>query len=198
MTFEGREQAPKLAIGVATGTDLDAIRRVIREAWLVTYPNDEAGVTREDIEDRLQANQTEEKRKRALELIEDPPPGLHTLIARSGSELVAVCRIVNMAETPRGKQTGEKFNAIEMFYILPEHQRQGIGTKLWEEAKKYIDMNQETELMVAVYNENARAFYRSLGFEDTGIDLTDERFRLKSGAIIPQTKMIRPADKIQS
>jgi ribosomal protein S18 acetylase RimI-like enzyme len=76
-----------------------------------------------------------------------------------------------------------------MIYVLPEYQGKGIGKLLWNELSKYLDINKETFVEVATYNENAIKFYEKLGFVDTNKRFTDERFRMRSGGIIPQMEM---------
>jgi ribosomal protein S18 acetylase RimI-like enzyme len=46
---------------------------------------------------------------------------------------------------------------------------------------------------LAVYNDRAKAFYKKLGFVDTGKRFIDERFRNKSGSIAPQMEMVLKA-----
>jgi ribosomal protein S18 acetylase RimI-like enzyme len=70
-----------------------------------------------------------------------------------------------------------------------------VGTAIWHEAAKFIDPTKDTFLEVADYNENAINFYKKLGFEDTGKRITDERFRMKSGSIIPEMEMVLKAKR---
>jgi ribosomal protein S18 acetylase RimI-like enzyme len=46
---------------------------------------------------------------------------------------------------------------------------------------------------VATYNANAIRFYEGLGFVDTGKRMSDPKFTMKSGAIIPEMEMRREA-----
>ena len=50
---------------------------------------------------------------------------------------------------------------------------------------------------MATYNQKAIDFYKKLGFEETGKNFSQERFRMKSGSIIPETELcIERNDKL--
>jgi hypothetical protein len=48
----------------------------------------------------------------------------------------------------------------------------------------------ESTVEVATYNSNAIAFYKKLGFIETGRRFTNEKTRMKSGSIIPEMEMV--------
>ena len=83
----------------------------------------------------------------------------------------------------------EEKNQLQMIYVLPEYQGKGIGKLLWNEVKKYLDKTKETYVELVTYNENAIKFYQKLGVVDTGKRFLEERFRMKSGNILPQMEM---------
>jgi len=170
----------KITISIATPQDAEGVDKVFYKTWLVTYPNEEAGITVDDIEDRFKDRLTEEGVKKASEKIANPPEGSTTFIAKEGDMIVGVCRII----------VSEQENRIGAIYVLPEHQGKGIGKKLWEQAQKFFDFKKDTFVSVVSYNTNAIDFYKRLGFEDTGKRWNDEKFKMKSGAIFPEMEMI--------
>lgn len=66
------------------------------------------------------------------------------------------------------------------------------------EAQQYLDPAKNIIVQVATYNTNAIAFYERFGFVDTGKRWSDERFRMKSGAVIPELEMLRKAEPASS
>jgi len=173
------KEKPPIEIDDATPADARNIQNVFYKAWLRTYPNEEAGVTVDDIEDRFKDSFSEERIQRLQNRIHWSPPNERFLVARVAGKAVAACRVIR----------NEDKNDLQAIYILPEYQGQGIGRQLWNEGKTFFDDTKDTFVEVAAYNQNAIDFYTKLGFEDTGKRFVDEKFRLKSGATIPQMEM---------
>lgn len=169
----------KILIQIARSEDAEGINDVHHEAWLKAYPNPEKGISLEDIEARF-ADKSEERLARRRASLEHPEEGMTTLVARKGSKITGVCRVAQK----------EDRNQLQMIYVHPDYQHQGIGKQLWEMARKYIDASKDTYVEVVDYNTPAIDFYKKLGFVDTGRREQDERFRLKSGAIFTEMEMV--------
>ena len=154
--------------------DREAIQKILDAAWLETYPNKEAGISKEDIEDFISR-----PRKRSgnnPEVISSK-----TLIAEIDGKVVGFAR-----GTIRKNE-----NKLQAIYIDPQFQRLRIGNGLWKQlTTAFYDQEKDIIVDVAPYNIQAINAYKKWGFEETGEDVTEERFRLKSGAIIPQTRLI--------
>lgn len=175
------ESGPQeVEISPAKPEDARALQEVFYQTWLATYPNEEEGITEEDVEDRYKDRNSEEKTKEREKRIQDLPSTTKYFVARQGEKIIGLC----LAE----KQEG--CNQLKAIYVLPEFQGKGLGSKLWKEAKDFLGSTEDTFVEVAKYNKNAIDFYSRLGFEPTGRELKDERFRLKSGAIITEIEMI--------
>ena len=170
----------ELEIRDASPDDAEAINTVLYEAWLATYPNEEAGVTIEDIEDSYKDRFSDERLKKSRERLTNLPENERRLVAVSGDRVIGVARVIR--EEGNGK--------LQTLYVLPEYQGKGVGTALWEEGKRFFDPGQDIYLEVADYNENAINFYKRLGFTETGKRIVDERFRMKSGSIVPEIEMV--------
>ncbi|MCH7622694.1 MAG: GNAT family N-acetyltransferase [Nitrospinae bacterium] len=169
----------RIKIELATSEDVRGMQDVFYKSWLATYPNKEHGITVDDVEDRFKDLFTEEVLAKRAKRIINPPEGETLFFAKEGDKIVGLCRVVK----------SKKNNRILAIYVLPKYQGQRVGKLLWKEAQKYIDPEKDTLLSVATYNSNAINFYKSLGFEDTGKKFTEERLRMKSGAVIPEMEM---------
>lgn len=166
--------------------DILQTNAIFYKTWLATYPNSELGITVDDIHDRFKESNTPavlEKRARMLE--EFARDGLF-FVAEADSRLVGLCRITLHPDK----------NQLQAIYVLPEYQGKGVGKALWAEARKCFDPSKESIVHVATYNAKAQAFYKSLGFKETGKSFTEERLRMKSGALIPETEFVLPAERV--
>ena len=183
-SLPNREREPQVVISIATPDDAEGISQVLYESWLATYPNEEVGITVEDIEDSYKDRLSPERMQKSREILKNVPESERRLVAKVGSRIVGVARVIKE----------EDKNKLQTLYVLPEFQGKGIGTALWEAGRSYLDSRKDTYLEVAEYNHNAISFYTKLGFVDTGKRIADERFRMKSGSIIPEMEMKRAAD----
>lgn len=148
--------------------------------WLDTYPNEEYGITREMIEKRFAPRLTKEGIIKLAEKIINPEPDTLFLVAKVGEKIVGVCRA--------RKDEGQ--NQLSAIYVLPEFQRSGAGGLLWQEVKKFFDLDKEIIVNVAVYNDKGINFYKKLGFVDTGKRFTEEFGLSEDDFFIPEMQMI--------
>lgn len=178
--MESKEQPKQIEVAKATPEDVRGIQEVYYQTWLATYPNEEIGITEEDIEDKFRDRFSEDALHRSAEHLLHPSEGETILLAKEGGRVVGVCRAIVRPE----------INQLQTIYVLPEYQGRGVGTSLWKEAQRYFDPGKDIIVQVATYNFSAIKFYESLGFEDTEKRWMDERFRMKSGAVIPEMELI--------
>ncbi len=165
-----------------TDQDLHDIQEVFFQTWLVTYPNKELGITREDIELQFKDRHSPETLEKRRQGLCNPPKERPFFIAKDGEKVVGVCR-VNLHDDK---------NQLQAIYVLPECQGKGVGYKLWQHAQTFFDPKKPTIVQVATYNEQAINFYKKLGFIDTGKRLTEERHRMPiSNTLIPEMEMVR-------
>ncbi len=180
MNPENKEIKSEIKIIPASPEDAKGVAEVFYKTWLATYPNEEVGITVDDVEDRFKDAFTEENLAKRADKIANPEEGASFLVAKDGDKVIGLCRIA----------ASENHNQLQAIYVLPEYQGQGVGNMLWEEAKKSFSSESKTIVHVARYNKNAIAFYKKLGFQETGKEFIDEKFKLKSGAMIPETELI--------
>lgn len=173
-------ESSDIRIEKARPEDARGMQEVFYRAWLATYPNAEHNITKEDIEEKFKDRLSDEVLVKRGERLGNPVEGETTLVAREGAKVVGLCRVV--VHDDRNEQAA--------FYLLPEYQRKGIGTRLWHEAQKYTDPSKPSYVHVVAYNTPAIEFYKSLGYVDTGKRFTDERTRMKNGAQMPEMEMV--------
>lgn len=156
--------------------DAEGMNKVIKLSWYATYITPEIGITKEDV-DRMYADSEQQQievfRKRAA----NSKDGDLTLIAKEGTEVVGVVRLVTFDDHIR----------VRTFYVHPAHTGKGIGTSLWNEALKFIP----NKPMVAWPAEHTKSvdFYKKLGFVATGEKEIGEAM-LPSGSRMVGIKMI--------
>jgi ribosomal protein S18 acetylase RimI-like enzyme len=160
--------------------DVEGMQDVFYHSWLDTYPNQEYGITRDDIEYRFRDRHGAERLEKRRAEIRAQDQNRKFIVAKDGTKVVGLCR---------ASKTDEK-NQLDAIYLLPEYQGKGIGTMLWKETLSFFDKTKDIFISVATYNKQAINFYAKLGFIDTGRRFSDERFALKSRAEIPEMEMV--------
>jgi len=99
-----------IEITQARPEDAPGAQQVFYQTWLSTYPNEEFGVTVEDVEDRFKDRITEEGVAKMAKKIADPEPNSLFLLAKDGGKIVGVCRALK----------NEEKNQLTAIYVLPE------------------------------------------------------------------------------
>jgi len=98
-------------------------------------------------------------------------------------------RLKKREEMIVSQEPNEKYIVAKDGDRVPEYHGRGIGTKLWNAVLPFFDKTKDIYVEVADYNEKAIGFYKKLGFIDTGRRFSDERFKMKSGAMLPEMEM---------
>ncbi len=168
-----------IKISLAVPDNAKAINELRYKTWLNTYPNEELGITVDDIHDRFKDISSEEAIEKGKEKLKQTADR-QTLVAKESNKVVGFCFCVK----------SEEKNQLQAIYILPEYQGKGIGKQLWEASSDFLDKEKDTFVEVAEYNSSAIKFYKSLGFTDSGKRILNEHFKLKSGAVIPEMEMV--------
>ena len=173
----------QLSIEEAAPSDAETIQQVFYKTWLATYPNKEAGISVDDIEDRFKDRFTEQELEKRKKKMESMPPNEKHFVAKMAGKVVGTCYAKRLDDR----------NQLQTIYVLPEYQGSGIGSALWKQAANFFDPTKDTYVEVAVYNKGAIDFYSRIGFVDTGRRFSDPKFVMKSGATFPEMEMCRKA-----
>src|SRR5688572_14658396 len=111
------EKAGGIEIAPASPEDVVGMQEVFYKTWLATYPNEEVGVTVDDVEDFYKDSLTEETLTKRRERIAKPPEGESLLLAKIGGKVVGLCRV----------QKSKDRNQLRALYVLPDFQGKGVG-----------------------------------------------------------------------
>lgn len=168
----------KIVIQKAIPEDAEGIQFVQKETWLSTYPNPELGITRDDIEAKVNEMQQGGVERVIKRIKEDKSS--QTWVARKGSKVIGFIRV----------QKQDEENKIRAIYILPEYQGKGTGKKLMQKALDWLGDKKKITLEVVTYNESAINFYKSFAFTVQG-KTTNEAAHLPNGKELPEMLMVR-------
>lgn len=178
------EQQPVI-ITPARPEDAEQIVSIQAETWLATYPNEEHGITKEDILAKDMGNPSRiERWKRGIEYAATRGDR-QVFAAKRGSEVLGYCFVFR-------KPSGEGY--IGALYLRPSEHGKGIGRQLMEASLTWLGDECIISLGVAIYNKAAIALYKKLGFEMSD-EPPDPIPPLPSGAQMPIVKMVRPAKR---
>ena len=170
-------------ISYPDSSDLEEIIELYEVTWLDTYPNEEHGITVQDIEDKNNTKSRSEKvalMSSYLESNKDNPKYFFQ-VAKLEDRVVGVC----------GGREEDDFVHMATMYVLPTEQKKGVGGLLIQSFLDWAKVkNKPIRLHVVTYNKSAIRFYEKWGFRDNGKRFTEERFKMTSGNYLPEMEMI--------
>jgi len=140
-------------VRTAAEGDLKKVRDLLVEAWHATYDH-QAGVAR--VNEQIAGILTPVALKARL-----GNPGSEFLVADNGREIGGVGYAVmseNMTKTVQ----------LQLLYVRPDLQRQGIGRDLFAELETCFPDAEIMRLEVSVGNVPAISFYEAHGFHEAG------------------------------
>jgi ribosomal protein S18 acetylase RimI-like enzyme len=177
-SVSNKETIP-LEVHIAQEKDVEGVVDVLYRTWLATYPNEDAGITVDDIEDRFIVRRSEEGLEKSRKRIREQSSNERTFVVKDGEKVIGVSVV----------SKDEMVNRLIAIYVLPEYQGRGVGYMLWNSVLQFFDTEKDIVVEVVTYNANAIAFYTHLGFQDTGRRFSNEIFRMKSGSVLPEMEM---------
>lgn len=161
--------------------DLVSLRTMKAEAWRITYPNEEKGVSKSWVYDRvadwLTADGLDNARERLRDKINNPDV-LH-LVGIIGNVVVGFICVSRKASIQK----------VEALYINKDYYGTGLAQRLMKRALLWLDRSKPIMLDVVSYNQRAMKYYEKFGFKvQKGSEyiLNDK---------LPVVKMIRQGDK---
>ena len=180
----------KVKIRKSIPDDVFEIRRVQRETWFKTYPNEKEGITTEDIKLKFKDDSTPEGKKKMEEKkkkYKDKNNGIW--VAEDNNKIIGFCNAIK----------GDDHNRVGEIYVLPTYQNKGIGKLLIKKAFNWLSDEKDIYVNVASYNKQAIGFYKKSEFVETGRKgVLDRASKLPSGKFIPETELIKTPSKINN
>jgi|PlaIllAssembly_1097288.scaffolds.fasta_scaffold248471_2 ribosomal protein S18 acetylase RimI-like enzyme len=161
------EALPEDALGITT---------VQKVTWIDTYPNEQYGITTQDI---LSKNFDDPKRMERWRKVIEENGDEKVWVAKEENGLIGFCSAMRE----------QVHNRIRAVYVKPEFQHMGIGSMLMQKACFWLGREKDVMLSVATYNRNAITFYEKLGFQQQGEVIPRS---LPSGKFIPEIEMRKP------
>lgn len=170
---------PQPEIAPASLGDLRPIVDIEEAVSLQVYPNEELGITQQDIAAIGWGRERVEKyRQRYLD-----NPQANIWVARMSGEVVGF--------VAAAKADGY---AIPKLYITPNAQGKGIGSKLLHQAETWLGTDQDITIGVATYNESALRFYLAHGYKPCNMRPDDQTTIPDTGQVIREVLLVkRPA-----
>ena len=166
-----------LKIEDAKPEDVEAMRALVKDAWLELYPNEAYGITYEDVAAIDWYNDLERRRRD----ITDRKDTIHVWVLRDEQgEVRGFCKVT--------KEDGG--GEIDGIYVAKDLQGEGWGKKLLQKGLEWLG-NVDVKLKVVHYNTQAVEFYKRMGFKETGKKVVYEGTKLPSGKDIPRTEMVK-------
>ncbi len=164
----------------AVPEDARGIVEVLHQTWLSTYPNEELGITKEDIDESYRDSYKAENILNQQKKIKELSKNKKKMVAKTGQKIIAAATMIR----------NEEFNELITLYVLPEYQGNGIGTRLWNEVSKICDPTKDIIVHVVTYNKQAIDFYKKCGFVDTGKRFTNEQIYKRRNITLPEMEMV--------
>ena len=179
-----------IEITAARPEDAAVICYIRDEAWLQTYPNEELGITKEQIRINAQGLHGEFVPRR-IAWLQDKLSHMDSAWTAYVAKIDGTVRGFVIASTD---EHGRKF--LNSIYVEPGYQGHGLGGKLMQQALEFLGNEADIYLEVTSYNQNAIRFYERLGFVKTGNPVEEEADRPSYITPVPQIEMVLRASKM--
>lgn len=174
---ELREERKEYKIREATPADAEEIARIRYNSWLVTYPNEVAGITRDDVQIHLGdlAKCKEDWGRNLKESSKD----IKTFVAEDAGRVVGFCAVARQ----------DKENHLNALYLDLAYEGKGVASKIFKEAMQFFGETNPVTLEVAAYNDRAKLFYERKGFREVQRTMDPDKI---NGKDMPILLMRRP------
>jgi len=180
----GQEDLKNIQIQIETATEehIPTIIKIEEQSWVSTYPNQEAGITKEDVRARFSSDF---KAKRAAEIKAEMGSGHRYRVLIKDRNVIGYSHLLQE----------EDYNDFVEAYLLDEYHGHGYGGALLRDGLSWFGNNKPTRLEVATHNAHAKAIYGHFGFQENPMlrQAPGEDWNvLPSGRRIPVIFMERP------
>lgn len=165
-----------LIIGFPHNEDAEGMNEVIKASWYATYITPKIGVTQSDI-DMIYAQNEQKQIESFKKRIQAPQENDITLIAKVDARVVGIIRLIHKEDIQ-----------VRTLYVHPDFTGNGIGTKLWTAALKYIPNDKDIIAFPALHTRSIE-WYKKVGFIETGKHIIDDEAMPVSGVHLETIEM---------
>ena len=166
-------------ISVMLPDDVMPATKMRTDCWIDTYVNEDAGVTLDWVIKHNQEQLKSEKNESRIERLKDSAHHAGWVAKDLNGNIIG-------STTPFKYDDGRQ--DVGSLYVAKEWQGKGVATALMQKVINWFDAKKQIELVVASYNERAKAFYRKWGFKE--VPNSSSMFN----DVIPSIKMIRKGE----
>jgi GNAT superfamily N-acetyltransferase len=149
-----------VTISPANIEDAETICHIRDNAWLKAYPNEQLGITKEDVLLMAQGPIGVYAPRRIhfyKEFIASKNPKHTVFVAKNNEGVVGFV-------SPEIEESGRR--RVGQLFVDPSAQGTGIGSMLLQKALEWHGLDNEVYLEVVSYNANAISFYETFGFKN--------------------------------
>ncbi|OGC68790.1 hypothetical protein A2415_05455 [candidate division WWE3 bacterium RIFOXYC1_FULL_39_7] len=174
----------EIQIRNAVPEDAERIAEIEKQMWLITYPNEEFGISKEDIESKF------DRALDRVEVLQDTLtyPDHRYLVAVANNKIVGYFHGIS----------GLNENQVVETYVLPEFQGKNVGKKALDILFQWFGKEKSIFAEIAAYNTRSMNFFKSLGFVDAPGARRKETWNiLPSGKEIPLMFMRKVMGSVQ-
>jgi len=158
----------------ASESDLDSLVTIFRACWLTSYKN----ILSQTVRDEM----TQDKTREMWALSVTPHAERTTFVIELADQVVGVARVgIDVSNSMRGH--------LFSLYVHPDNAGRGLGKILLRHALASLREIGFEEITLWVFTNNAptRNLYSSLGFQETGQERIDDRWKN------PEIEMLAPS-----
>ncbi|MDP1852452.1 MAG: GNAT family N-acetyltransferase [Candidatus Planktophila sp.] len=158
----------------ATTADLDSLVKIFRACWLTSYKD----ILPESVRDEMSVEKAHQMWAHSVA----PHAARTTFVIELAGQVVGVTRV---GSDESNSMRGHLFS----LYVHPDNAGRGLGKILLKHALASLREIGFEEITLWVFKNNAptRHLYRSLGFQETGQERIDDRWKN------PEIEMLAPS-----
>ena len=164
----------EILVRPAAETDLILLVRIFRACWLTSYKD----ILTQTVRDEM----TQERANEMWTLSVQPHPDRTTFVIEENGVTVGMARV------GRDITNGRRGHLFSL-YIHPDNAGRGLGKILLRKALAFLRETGFEEITLWVFKNNAptRNLYSSIGFQETGQERIDDRWKN------PEIEMLAPS-----
>ncbi len=164
--------------------DVEAMRAIVKYWWIELYPNEEYGITKEDVSaiDFFSPEYLAKRKEEIKKGITEDGDETHDFVLKNDKdEVVGFCIVLK----------NENYQELEAVYLTKEMQGKGFAKRLMQKGFEWLRKDRDIIVKVVAYNSRAIEFYKKMGFKETMNKVIHTGTQLPSRKEIPRIEMVK-------